>query len=68
MNKKQHFRLLEKLAGQNNTYPVVTSRYGYSDFIAYVFKLEKENKPSEWWVGELAKDHTITSIKRICNY
>ncbi len=49
--------------------PVVSTRYGYAAFIAYIFKVETgPTTPSEWYVGEIDKDRNITAVKRICQY
>lgn len=48
-------------------YPVVASRRGYSEFIAYIYKIPRLNKPSLWFIMEV--DGTfVTKIKRICVY
>lgn len=67
MTPTEHFRQLEEKAG-NNVYPVVTLRYGYAAFVAYVIRIKHQQQPDEWWVGELNKESEFVAVKRICQY
>ncbi len=60
------FREIEKKAAA--IIPVVDCRWGYAAFVAYVFKIDNGDKPSEYWVGEMGEDREVAAIKRICQY
>lgn len=64
MTLYEQFRDLEKRC--DRMLPVVTDRYGYAAFVAYVFRINVgDDQPSEWWVGELDKDGEVSAIKRL---
>lgn len=51
------------------TFPVVTTRWGYAAFVAYVYKIKiSDSTPSEWWVAELDRNNKVIKIKQICLY
>ena len=56
--------LNNKLA--NKCYPVAITRKTYAEFIAYIFKMERKNKPSVWYCMEMNSSRSIKQIKRIC--
>ncbi len=66
MSPLEEFRELEKLA-KGRSYPVVSMRYGYAAFVAHVLKIEHDDRPSDWYVGEVNKDNEIVAVKKICD-
>lgn len=58
-------RWLNKKCRSEWTAPVVCMRDGCARFVAYIFKLERKNKPSVWYVLEM-KNQKSTKLKRIC--
>lgn len=64
MTLLEQFRDLERRS--EITLPVVTDRYGYAAFVAYVFRINVgDDKPSEWWVGEVDEGMDVTAVKRL---
>lgn len=47
---------------QAQCYPVVAVRRGYAEFVAYVYKIDREEKPSLWFVFDIWNE----CVKRIC--
>lgn len=51
-----------------NYMPVVEVRRGYAEFIAYVYKIKRENKPSVYYCMDMLEQWVPKQIKRICTY
>lgn len=63
--KKAASWLDDKVAG--NYLPVVEVRRGYAEFVAYVYKVKRPDKPNVWYCMEVDEGH-VKQIKRICMY
>jgi hypothetical protein len=55
---------LHKKTNYNYT-PVVANRRGYAEFVAYIFRIHRDNKPDIRFVMTV-HDQQITGIKRFC--
>ena len=45
---------------------VAMTRNGYSQFIAYVYRIERSDKSSIWFCMDMESQWVIKKIKRIC--
>lgn len=48
-------------------YPIVGTPRGYAEYIAYIYQVRRESRPSVWYLVTIEEGKTI-SIKRICLY
>jgi hypothetical protein len=59
---------IEKKCFYHN-FPVVTILpKGYARFIAHIFRMKRQGKPSVWYLVSIDDEHEISKIKRICTY
>jgi hypothetical protein len=72
MKKEQLAKANKWLNKNRNNYvsPVVEVRSGYAQFVGYIYKIRRSDKPDVWFVvnvnNEEPSDNKIISIKRIC--
>ncbi len=66
---KTALKWIEKRTSDRHVFPVVAKYDGYYAFIAYAYKIKRDNKSSLWFIVNIKPNaSTIYSIKRICTY